>query len=426
MTEDSKITIVHEPGRIDQLTSEQEQKLKDMWAQILMFTGALPHHLHTTPSTLTTHSAESKKKKKKSKRSFFGVRKGGHDNKENSKADDEAKAFKEVLNGLSSEEISVALFKMLKADNPDNLLLRFLRARKWDVKAALQMLGTTFAWRHENNVNESLYNGERVAFEKNDTEFLHLARVKESYIWGHDFRGRPIVHVKAYNHDPKAQSEESMARFTIYLIETARLCMKDPVDTAAVFFDLSNFSMSNMDYGPVKFLIQAFEKHFPECLGFLLIHNAPWVFTGIWNVIKGWIDPVVASKIKFTKTLDDVAKYIPVEYIEKNLGGQSEHAYEYIEPKAGENELMLDTDTAAKIWAEREQLWQGFVDATIDWIRSEDKAVNSASQAHKNEFAAKLRENYWVLDPYVRSRSVFDRNGCIADFHKLHASPEFK
>lgn len=419
----TKVNVVHEPGRIDKLTPEQEEKLKEMWAQILTYIGFIPHDLKSTGSVLSNRSVESKKKKK-SKRSFFGMGKG--DKKEVNKNETEAKAFKESLNGLTGEQVGQGLFKMLKGDNPDNLFLRFLRARKWDVKAALQMLGATFAWRHENNVDDSLYTGERVAFETNDKGFLHLARVKESYIWGHDFRGRPIVHVKTYNHDPKAQTEEDIAKFTIYVIETARLCMKDPVDTAAVFFDLSGFSMSNMDYGPVKFLIQAFEKHFPECLGFLLIHNAPWVFTGIWNVIKGWIDPVVASKIKFTKTLDDVSQYIPVEFIEKNLGGQSEHTYEYIEPKEGENKLMEDTATKEKLTAEREIIWNNFVEATISWIKNEDKTTDAEAQAKKTQYAAELYENYWALDPYIRSRSVFDRNGCLEDFRKLHSDPDFK
>ena len=283
------------------------------------------------------------------------------------------------------------------------------------------MFGNTIYWRHENKVDDILRLGERAAFENNDEEFLTQLRSNKSYIWGHDFRGRPIVHVKTYNHDPKAQGEKSMEDFTLYIIETARLCLKDPVDTAAVFFDLSNFSMANMDYGPVKFMIHCFANHFPECLGFLLIHNAPWVFTGIWNVIKGWIDPVVASKIKFTKTTEDVAKFIPMEYIEKNLGGNSDHTYVYIEPKEDESDLMNDTATRDKLLAAHDELTAKFINATVDWIKSDDKATNQKTQSIKNDIAAQLMENYWQSDPYIRSRGIFDRNGTIDDFKKLHS-----
>ena len=39
-----------------------------------------------------------------------------------------------------------------------------------------------------------------------------------------------------------------------------------------------------MDYTPVKFLIKAFEAHYPESLGVCLVHKAPWVFQGKNNV----------------------------------------------------------------------------------------------------------------------------------------------
>lgn len=35
-----------------------------------------------------------------------------------------------------------------------------------------------------------------------------------------------------------------------------------------------------MDYVPVKFIIMCFEANYPESLGVVLIHNAPWVFKG--------------------------------------------------------------------------------------------------------------------------------------------------
>lgn len=43
---------------------------------------------------------------------------------------------------------------------------------------------------------------------------------------------------------------------------------------------MKDFSLSNMDFPPVKFIIKCFEANYPESLGLLLIHNAPWVFAG--------------------------------------------------------------------------------------------------------------------------------------------------
>ena len=37
---------------------------------------------------------------------------------------------------------------------------------------------------------------------------------------------------------------------------------------------------SLQDYAPVKFMIKCFEANYPECLGAVLVHKAPWVFQG--------------------------------------------------------------------------------------------------------------------------------------------------
>jgi hypothetical protein len=42
---------------------------------------------------------------------------------------------------------------------------------------------------------------------------------------------------------------------------------------------MTGFGLSNMEYPPVKFIIKCFEANYPESLGVLLIHNAPWVFS---------------------------------------------------------------------------------------------------------------------------------------------------
>lgn len=47
-----------------------------------------------------------------------------------------------------------------------------------------------------------------------------------------------------------------------------------------IIFDMTNFTLANMDYAPVKFIIKCFEANYPESLGAVLIHNAPWIFSG--------------------------------------------------------------------------------------------------------------------------------------------------
>lgn len=179
-------------------------------------------------------------------------------------------------------------------------------------------------------------------------------------------------------------------------------------------FDMTGFSMANMDYTPLKFIIKVFEANYPESLGVVLVHKAPWIFSGIWNVIKGWLDPVVASKINFTKDVEDLAKFIDMDNIPFELGGDEDWEYTYPEPYDGENRLMEDTKRRQELETERKGLIDQFEAATFDWVLA--NGINDAEPAARRaKVAAELSRNYWQLDPYVRSRTLYDRMGIIGE-----------
>ena len=43
--------------------------------------------------------------------------------------------------------------------------------------------------------------------------------------------------------------------------------------------------------------INVFSWFYPESLWKMIIINAPWVFTGIFGIIKPWLHPITAAKI---------------------------------------------------------------------------------------------------------------------------------
>lgn len=79
-----------------------------------------------------------------------------------------------------------------------------------------------------------------------DEEFMKQLRMGKSFLHGTDKDGRPICFVRVRLHKQADQSERVLERFTIYTMETARLMLRTPVDTACVLFDMTNFSLANM------------------------------------------------------------------------------------------------------------------------------------------------------------------------------------
>ena len=148
---------------------------------------------------------------------------------------------------------------------------------------------------------------------------------------------------------------------------------------------------------------------------------------GIWNIIKGWLDPVVASKVHFTYTAYDLEKFIPRNRIIKELEGVDDWQYKYIEPHPDENKKMEDTATRDKIIARRAELSKEVEQATIAWIKAADTQnadVKFAAEDKRNGVIDQLTALYWELDPYIRARTLYDRYGVIQPGGKINFYPE--
>ncbi|KAM7204552.1 putative phosphatidylinositol transfer protein csr1 protein [Rhypophila sp. PSN 637] len=439
------------PGRPGNLTAEQEEKLRQLWQLIFQVCGiALEQPGDELAKPEEAAASETSKKAKKSRIGFLRRGKKDTDADTTSETDKgpahpvilgnhgdedkhgQVKHFYDTLSSQSPEFIRQTIWSMVKHDHPDALALRFLRARKWDVEKALIMFISTINWRATDmKVDDDIIKsgeGAALAAEKGSDgpaktlghDFLEQMRMGKSYLHGCDKQGRPICVVRVRLHKAGEQIEESLERYTVYLIETTRMLLNPPVDTATILFDMSGFSMANMDYTPVKFMIKCFEANYPESLGTVLVHNAPWIFQGIWRVIKGWLDPVVASKINFTNNVKDLEGFIDRSRIPKELDGDEDWTYQYIESVPGENDKMKDTAARDRLIAAREALYKEYEDATIEWIHNPQSAE---IKAKRNDIAARLKQEYWVLDPYIRARSLYDRIGILQPGGKVDYYP---
>ncbi|KAL8675420.1 MAG: hypothetical protein Q9168_000251 [Polycauliona sp. 1 TL-2023] len=421
-------SVLPGPGRPGNLTADQEAKLQELWTATLKVFGVQPSHgsedAEDAQSGSGTTTLDTKAPKKK--QSMFKKQKDENDNKTSGDQNDkygQSKAFQQVLATQNPENLRKAFWGMVKHDNPDGLLLRFLRARKWDVHNALVMMIATMNWRmQEVHVDDDIMRkGEGQAMQdtssgnatvkKEADDFVAQMKLGKSFLHGTDKEGRPMCFVRCRLHKQGEQSETSLERYTVYTIETARLLLASHVDTAAIVFDMTGFSMANMDYAPVKFMIKCFEANYPESLGVVLVHKSPWIFHSIWNIIKGWLDPVVAKKVHFTKNIAELEQFIEKSHIIKELGGDDPWEYTYVEPSVDENRTMADESTANQLLEERAKVVKEYEDTTQAWIF--DSQNRTTLQQKRNELVERLRAGYWQLDPYVRARSLYDRTGMI-------------
>ncbi|KAH9845198.1 CRAL-TRIO domain-containing protein [Teratosphaeria destructans] len=428
------------PGRPGNLTPEQTAKLKEMWERMSEITGVSTPSINgsSTPSTEAARPPSPDGKKKKSRLSIFRKKDkadAGSETSSMSGVDNDkhgqTKEYEAALEKMTPQELRDALWSMVKHDDPDALYLRFLRARKWDVQAAIVMMISTMHWRaQEMHVDDDIMpRGEEYmlkeereesgARQKEGADFLAQLRMGKSFLHGTDKDGRPCCYVRVRLHHGGEQSEPSLERFTVYTIETARLMLRAPIDTATIVFDMTDFSMANMDYTPVKFMIKCFEANYPESLGSVIVYKSPWIFHGIWKIIKGWLDPVVASKVHFASNVNDLESVIPRPRAPRELGGDEDWEYAYVEPVPGENKAMSDTATRDAILRERAGMFDAYEKETQSWLAGDESAV-----LRRSGIARRLAESYWKLDPYVRARSLYDRIGVLGPNGTLDFYPK--
>ncbi|KAK0464574.1 CRAL TRIO domain-containing protein [Desarmillaria tabescens] len=178
----------------------------------------------------------------------------------------------------------------------DETLLRFLRARKFNLKHAKQMFRDCQEWRAsvEGAGIDGLY--------REIDPFDYPER---------EAKGRPInVHFFGNLDIPKLYKEctpekhwqtvlvncESLTR---EVIPAASRAAGKPIGTVLVIVDLKGFGLSQ--FWQMKSLarssFQVSQDYYPETMGQLAIINAPSSFTFIWSVIKPWLSKETCEKV---------------------------------------------------------------------------------------------------------------------------------
>ena len=323
-------------------------------------------------------------------------------------ANTESDPVSDCLNKYGGRYTRQGWLEFMLMDPADTCALRFLRARKYDVNAAIAMCVSAIMFRLDVNIVEIIGSGE--LGNKDVPGFLNQFRRGISYVRGTTVdECLPIYFIHVGRHFTNAQKPEVLQRFVVMAMENVRLLSTPPQEKAIIVFDMNGFGLKNMDWSCVMFILKCLESYYPESLRRIYVHGAPWIFKGVWAALQPLLDPVVAAKIKFSNKAHELEEYIPRSRFSKAMGGTMDWDWEYTEPKEGENELLKDTARRDAIFKEFSDLFDKFVDATRDWTNTSSKDT-----AYRRVVLMKqLRLKYYQLDPYIRARTVYHRNNIV-------------
>lgn len=213
----------------------------------------------------------------------------------------------------------------------DQHVLRFLRARDFNLDKAREFLCQSLTWRKQHQVDFLLDTWDRPQL------------LQDYYTGGwhhHDRDGRPLYVLRLGQMDTKglvrALGEESLLKQVLSINEEGlRRCEENtrvfgrPISCWTCLVDLEGLNMRHLWRPGVKALlriIEVVEANYPETLGRLLILRAPRVFPVLWTLVSPLIDENTRKKFLVYAGNDyqgsgGLVDYISREIIPDFLGG---------------------------------------------------------------------------------------------------------
>ncbi|GAA5871099.1 hypothetical protein JCM16303_001688 [Sporobolomyces ruberrimus] len=212
----------------------------------------------------------------------------------------------------------------------DAMLLRFLRARKFDVPAAKKMWVDTQKWKqsfHVDELYETFEYSEKPQVDKLYPRFYHKT----------DVDGRPIYIEQLGKLDltelykvttPERQIQSLVVEYEKFQRDRLPICSElsgHLIETSCTIMDLKGVGLRS--FYQVKSYVQeasaVSQNNYPESMGKFYVINAPFGFSTVWSLVKGWLDPATVAKIHIlgSSYQSELLRQCPADSLPKFLGG---------------------------------------------------------------------------------------------------------
>lgn len=192
----------------------------------------------------------------------------------------------EVKEKLEKDHRSLPVGKNGRDD--EDLILWFLRDRKFSVPESVDKLHKAIKWRQEFGVSDL-----------SQDSVKSIAETGKAYV--HDFldvNGRPVLVVDASKHFPGVHDPVENEKLCVFLIEKALNALPEGREEILGIFDLRGFGTENTDLKFLTFLFDVFYFYYPKRLGQVLFVEAPFIFKPIWQLTKPLLKSY-ASVVRF-------------------------------------------------------------------------------------------------------------------------------
>lgn len=205
--------------------------------------------------------------------------------------------------------------------------LRYLRATKWNVTAAIKRIEETIIWRRtfgvvkiENHSDPERVLSASVVEEENLTG--------KNLILGYDIDNRPCLYLR--NGYQNTHASIRQVQHLVFMLERVIDFMPAGQDTLALLIDFKaapahmKLSSGFPSLSISKQVLHILQNHYPERLGRGLFTNIPWIGYTFFKVVGPFIDPYTRLKTIYDQPFQN---FVPKEQLDKEFNGLLDFEY---------------------------------------------------------------------------------------------------
>lgn len=205
--------------------------------------------------------------------------------------------------------------------------LRYLRATKWKVSAAIKRIEETIAWRRTFGVVE--IEGHTDPKKKITADLVEHENVTgKNLIVGYDNDNRPCLYLRNGYQNTSASIKQ--VQHLVFMLERVIQFMPAGQDTLALLIDFKaapahmNLSSKFPSLSISKQVLHILQNHYPERLGKGLFTNIPWIGYTFFKVVGPFIDPYTRLKTIYDQPFEN---FVPKEQLDKEFNGMLDFEY---------------------------------------------------------------------------------------------------
>lgn len=206
----------------------------------------------------------------------------------------------------------------------DDFLIRFLRARNYNLKSAYRLIVNYYKFKEEYPEIHQQLNAAQMRLIGDDNVIMVPPYRTPC--------GRRMLIYRIGNWDPRKYSIKELFKATVGVLELGLLEPRAQILGGNVIFDLKNLTMAHVwavTPQVASMMISLMVTAFPIKTNAIHILNQSWVFDTIFAVFKPLLDAKMRNRIYFHGTnLESLHKHLPPEYLPKDYGGvRNDHPY---------------------------------------------------------------------------------------------------